>query len=47
VVLGIANLCVGAYIAQAGGRVRHKEFRFEAPRKPEMMTPDASSQQED
>jgi putative copper export protein len=29
--LAVANLGVGAYIAQAGGRVRHKEFRFETP----------------
>jgi hypothetical protein len=33
-VLAVANLGVGAYIAQAGGRVRHKEFRFEAPPEP-------------
>lgn len=46
-VLGTANLCVGAYIAQAGGRIRHKEFRFEAPPEPGMTLPDASSQQED
>jgi hypothetical protein len=43
VVLAIGNLCVGAYIAQAGGRVRHKEFRFEAPPKPKTLTPDAST----
>jgi hypothetical protein len=30
------NLCAGGYIAQAGGRVRHKEFRFEAPPEPKM-----------
>lgn len=33
-ILAVANLGVGAYIAQAGGRVRHKEFRFEAPPEP-------------
>src|SRR5437660_12697302 len=30
-ILAAANLGVGGYIAYAGGRVRHKEFRFEAP----------------
>jgi hypothetical protein len=34
VILAVGNLGVGAYIAQAGGRVRHKEFRFEAPPEP-------------
>jgi len=33
-ILAVASLGVGAYIAQAGGRVRHKEFRFEAPPEP-------------
>jgi hypothetical protein len=28
-VLAAAALCVGAYIAYAGGHIRHKEFRFE------------------
>jgi hypothetical protein len=45
--LATADLCVGAYIAQAGGRVRHKEFRFEAPPEPRLLRPDTSSQQED
>jgi hypothetical protein len=30
-ILAGADLGVGLYIAYAGGRVRHKEFRFEAP----------------
>ena len=30
-ILAGANLGVGGYIAYAGGRVRHKEFRFESP----------------
>lgn len=30
-VLGGATLGTGGYIAYAGGHVRHKEFRFEAP----------------
>jgi hypothetical protein len=30
-VLAAANLGVGGYIAYAGGRVRHREFRFEPP----------------
>jgi hypothetical protein len=30
-ILAAANLGVGGYIAYAGGRVRHKEFRFEPP----------------
>jgi hypothetical protein len=33
-ILAGANLGVGGYIAYAGGHVRHKEFRFEAPPKP-------------
>jgi hypothetical protein len=37
-ILAVANLGVGAYIAQAGGRVRHKEFRFEAPPQPDLGT---------
>jgi hypothetical protein len=43
VMLAAVNLCVGVYIAQAGGRVRHKEFRFEAPPEPKTTTPDAST----
>jgi hypothetical protein len=35
-ILAVGNLCAGGYIAQAGGRVRHKEFRFEAPPEPKM-----------
>jgi hypothetical protein len=42
-IVAMANLGVGAYIAQAGGRVRHKEFRFEAPPEPKMTTPDPST----
>ena len=30
-VLGVATLGTGGYIAYAGGHVRHKEFRFEPP----------------
>src|SRR5437870_1746455 len=30
-ILALVCLGVGGYIAYAGGRVRHKEFRFEAP----------------
>ena len=30
-ILALVSLGVGGYIAYAGGRVRHKEFRFEAP----------------
>jgi len=30
-ILGIGLLCVGAYIAYAGGKVRHREFRNEPP----------------
>jgi len=33
-ILAGANLGVGCYIAHAGGRVRHKEFRFQAPPAP-------------
>jgi hypothetical protein len=33
-ILAGGNLGVGWYIAYAGGRVRHKEFRFEAPPEP-------------
>lgn len=33
-ILALLSLGVGAYIAQAGGRIRHKEFRFEAPPEP-------------
>ena len=34
-IFAAANLGVGGYIAYAGGRVRHKEFRFEAPPEPQ------------
>lgn len=37
-IVAVANLCVGAYIAQAGGRVRHKEFRVETPPEPNTET---------
>ena len=37
-ILAVADLCVGAYIAQAGGRIRHNEFRFEAPPEPKTTT---------
>lgn len=37
-ILAAANLGVGAYIAYAGGRIRHKEFRFEAPPEPNTET---------
>lgn len=30
-VVGIAAFSIGSWIAYAGGRVRHKEFRFEPP----------------
>lgn len=33
-ILALVSLGVGGYIAYAGGRVRHKEFRFEAPPEP-------------
>jgi len=36
--LAAVNLCVGVYIAQAGGRVRHKEFRFQSPPEPNTVT---------
>jgi glucan phosphoethanolaminetransferase (alkaline phosphatase superfamily) len=39
-ILAAANLCVGAYIAQAGGRIQHKEFRFEAPPEPRLEQDD-------
>jgi hypothetical protein len=42
-ILATANLCAGGYIAQAGGRVRHKEFRFEAPPEPKGTAPAAST----
>ena len=38
-ILALVSLGVGGYIAYAGGRVRHKEFRFEAPPEPNMTTP--------
>jgi hypothetical protein len=31
VIVALVSLGVGGYIAYAGGRVRHKEFRFESP----------------
>jgi glucan phosphoethanolaminetransferase (alkaline phosphatase superfamily) len=34
-VLAIGLLCVGGYIAYAGGKVRHREFRNESPPKDE------------
>ena len=37
-IVAVASLGVGAYIAQAGGRIRHKEFRFEAPPEPKTTT---------
>jgi len=30
-ILALVSLGVGGYIAYAGARVRHKEFRFEGP----------------
>lgn len=33
-ILALVSLGVGGYIAYAGGRVRHKEFRFEARPEP-------------
>jgi glucan phosphoethanolaminetransferase (alkaline phosphatase superfamily) len=33
-ILAAANLGIGSHIAYAGGRVRHKEFRFETPPEP-------------
>src|SRR6266446_10910103 len=35
--MGCATLGVGFYIAYAGGHVRHKEFRFEAPPPPPVV----------
>ena len=40
-ILAVANLGIGSYIAYAGGRVRHKEFRFEAPPEPRTTPSDA------
>jgi glucan phosphoethanolaminetransferase (alkaline phosphatase superfamily) len=37
-ILALVSLGVGGYIAYAGGRVRHKEFRFEAPPEPNIET---------
>jgi len=34
-ILAIGLLCVGGYIAYAGGKVRHREFRSESPPKNE------------
>ncbi len=34
--IGCATLGIGFYIAYAGGHVRHREFRFEAPPPPRM-----------
>jgi putative copper export protein len=42
-ILAVANLGVGGYIAYAGGRIRHKEFRFEVPPEPKMTSPDEST----
>jgi len=36
--LAAVDLYVGTYIAQAGGRVRHKEFRFQSPPEPDKVT---------
>jgi hypothetical protein len=33
-ILALVSLGLGGYIAYAGGHVRHKEFRFEAPPEP-------------
>jgi hypothetical protein len=33
-ILALVSLDIGCHIAYAGGRVRHKEFRFEAPPEP-------------
>jgi glucan phosphoethanolaminetransferase (alkaline phosphatase superfamily) len=33
-ILALVSLGIGCHIAYAGGRVRHKEFRFEAPPEP-------------
>jgi glucan phosphoethanolaminetransferase (alkaline phosphatase superfamily) len=40
-IVAAGNLCVAGYIAYAGGRIRHKEFRFEAPPERKITTPDA------
>ena len=46
--LAIVTLGGGAYIAYPGGRVRHREFRFEpAPTKPHETTPDETPEQKD
>jgi glucan phosphoethanolaminetransferase (alkaline phosphatase superfamily) len=37
-ILVLVSLGVGGYIAYAGARVRHKEFRFEAPPEPNRET---------
>ena len=37
-ILALTSLGVGGYIAYAGGRVRHKEFRFEDPPEPNRET---------
>jgi len=42
-IVATGNIGVGAYIAQAGGRVRHKEFRFQAPPEPKMTSRDATT----
>jgi hypothetical protein len=42
--LAITTLGVGAYIAYPGGRVRHREFRYEpAPEKPKEATSEETS----
>ncbi len=33
--IGCATLGIGFYIAYAGGHIRHKEFRFEQPPRPQ------------
>jgi hypothetical protein len=40
VTLGVAigTLCLGSWIAYAGGKIRHREFRNEQPPKPESNT---------
>lgn len=42
-IVAVANLGVGSYIAYAGGRVRHKEFRFEALPEPQYRNSIATS----
>ncbi|PYJ53626.1 MAG: hypothetical protein DME83_02120, partial [Verrucomicrobia bacterium] len=38
IVLGAVVIGMGAYIAQAGGKIRHREFRNEPPpKKPEQQ----------